>query len=64
LTAVATRDLTVPCDLVRARDRAAAWVVTGPLGHLWSVVADVTVLFARYGRARLLDERRPRGKRP
>jgi hypothetical protein len=23
--------------------------VTGPLGHLWSVVADVAVLLARYG---------------
>jgi hypothetical protein len=22
-------------------ERALAWVVTGPLGHLWSVVADV-----------------------
>jgi hypothetical protein len=24
------------------RERFAAWLVTGPLGHLWSVVADVT----------------------
>jgi hypothetical protein len=37
-------------------ERLAAWAVTGPLGHLWSVVADVTVLLARYGlyRARTL----------
>ena len=38
---------------MRARDRLAAWIVTGPLGHLWSVVADLAVLFARYGWARL-----------
>jgi hypothetical protein len=38
---------------VKARDRAAAWIVTGPIGHLWSVIADLAVLFARYGRARL-----------
>jgi hypothetical protein len=30
-----------------------AWVVTGPLGHLWSVLADVAVLLARYGRSRV-----------
>jgi hypothetical protein len=34
---------------VRAGDRFAAWVVTGPVGHLWSVVADVVVAFARHG---------------
>ena len=39
---------------MRARDRAAAWIVTGPLGHLWSVLADLTVLFARYGWSRLV----------
>jgi hypothetical protein len=38
---------------VRARERFAAWVVTGPLGHLWSVVADIAVLFARYGWKRM-----------
>jgi hypothetical protein len=47
------RRLTIPCEFVRARDRAAAWIVTGPLGHLWSVVADLAVLFARYGWSRL-----------
>jgi hypothetical protein len=37
-------------------ERLQAWIVTGPLGHLWSVVADVVVLWARYGlfRARKL----------
>jgi hypothetical protein len=39
---------------MRARDRAAAWIVTGPLGHLWSVLADLAVLFARYGWTRLV----------
>ena len=28
-------------------ERVAAWVVTGPLGHLYSVLADVAVLLAR-----------------
>jgi hypothetical protein len=45
--------LTVPCGFVRARDRAAAWIVTGPIGHLWSVLADVAVVLARYGWARV-----------
>jgi hypothetical protein len=53
-TAVAIRPLTIPCGFVNARDRAAAWIVTGPLGHLWSVIADLAVLLARYGRARLV----------
>jgi hypothetical protein len=43
---------------MRARERAAAWVVTGPLGHLWSVVADLTVLFARYGYGKARSLRR------
>jgi hypothetical protein len=38
---------------MRARDRAAAWIVTGPLGHLWSVTADVAVLFTRYAGRRV-----------
>jgi hypothetical protein len=38
---------------VNARGRAAAWIVTGPLGHLWSVIADLAVLFARYAWRRL-----------
>jgi hypothetical protein len=38
---------------MRVRDRAAAWIVTGPLGHLWSVVADLAVLFTRHGWSRL-----------
>jgi hypothetical protein len=35
-----------------AAERAAAWAVTGPLGHLYGTLADLTVLWARYGRHR------------
>ncbi|MGI8441106.1 MAG: hypothetical protein ACR2NV_13095 [Thermoleophilaceae bacterium] len=28
-------------------ERLLAWLYTGPLGHLYSVVVDVAVLFAR-----------------
>jgi hypothetical protein len=34
-------------------ERAQAWLVTGPLGHLWSALADVAVALARYGFSRL-----------
>jgi hypothetical protein len=34
-------------------ERAHAWLVTGPLGHLWSALADIAVLLARYGWSRL-----------
>ena len=29
-------------------DAVLAWVVTGPLGHLWSALADIVLLWARY----------------
>jgi hypothetical protein len=32
--------------------RLAAWVVTGPAGHLWGGVADWLELLARYAWAR------------
>ncbi|MDQ4048455.1 MAG: hypothetical protein M3131_03615 [Actinomycetota bacterium] len=37
-------------------ERLQAWLVTGPLGHLWSVVADLALFAARQlgRRARLL----------
>jgi hypothetical protein len=35
----------------RAR-RLAAWLVTGPVGHLYGGVADLTALLARYALAR------------
>jgi hypothetical protein len=34
-------------------ERLVAWLVTGPLGHLWSTLADVALLLARYARARV-----------
>jgi hypothetical protein len=34
-------------------ERLAAWAATGPPGHLWSVAADVAVLWTRYALARL-----------
>ena len=43
---------------MKAWDRLVAWIVTGPLGHLWSVLADLAVLFARYGWSRLKAARR------
>jgi hypothetical protein len=30
-------------------ERLMAWIVTGPLGHFWSVMVDVVVLWVRYG---------------
>jgi hypothetical protein len=38
-------------------ERAQAWLVTGPLGHLWSALADVAVLLARYAVARVRGRR-------
>jgi hypothetical protein len=35
-----------------ARRRLAAWIVTGPVGHLYGGVADLTALLARYALAR------------
>jgi hypothetical protein len=37
----------------RPLERAQAWLVTGPLGHLWSVTADVVLMWTRYALARL-----------
>jgi hypothetical protein len=31
-----------------AVEKLHAWIVTGPLGHLWSALADMTLLWARY----------------
>jgi hypothetical protein len=28
--------------------RAQAWLVTGPLGHAWSALVDIVLLWARY----------------
>lgn len=32
----------------RPGERLHAWVLTGPLGHLWSALADMTLIWARY----------------
>jgi hypothetical protein len=37
---------------VKPLDRFAAWAVTGPPGHFLSAVADIVVLWTRYGWAR------------
>jgi len=29
-------------------EQVQAWIVTGPLGHLWSALADMTIIWARY----------------
>jgi hypothetical protein len=34
------------------RTRFAAWMVTGPLGHLWGGVADWATLMGRWAWAR------------
>ncbi|HEX6461533.1 MAG TPA: hypothetical protein VF032_21665 [Thermoleophilaceae bacterium] len=34
-------------------ERAWAWLYIGPLGHLYGVVADISVLWARYSWWRL-----------
>jgi hypothetical protein len=45
-------------------ERLAAWIVTGPLGHLWSVVADVSAFGLRMlGRRMLAGARRRTGTR-
>jgi hypothetical protein len=31
-----------------AAEKLQAWIVTGPLGHLWSALADMTLIWVRY----------------
>jgi hypothetical protein len=38
---------------VRPRPRFAAWLYTGPLGHLYAGAADTAVLLTRFCWARL-----------
>jgi hypothetical protein len=38
----------------------AAWIVTGPLGHLWSGLADWLALLRAWARARI--HARPRSR--
>jgi hypothetical protein len=34
-------------------ERALAWIYTGPLGHLWSVAADISLMWLRWTGMRL-----------
>jgi hypothetical protein len=38
-----------------ALSRATAWIVTGPLGHLWSASVDILLLWVRYGWTRAMS---------
>jgi hypothetical protein len=31
-----------------AAEQLQAWIVTGPIGHLWSAMADIALIWARY----------------
>jgi hypothetical protein len=44
---------------VGARTRVAAWVVTGPVGHLYGGVADWAELLARYALGSARSRLRP-----
>jgi hypothetical protein len=34
-------------------EKLSAWVVTGPLGHLYGTLADIAVLWTRWALARV-----------
>jgi hypothetical protein len=48
LTAAGIEPVTVPCAFVSVGRRVQAWMVTGPLGHAWSALVDIVLLWARY----------------
>ncbi|GAC1325613.1 MAG: hypothetical protein NVS2B9_14700 [Myxococcales bacterium] len=50
--------------LARPRgERLLAWLYTGPLGHLYSALADISIMWAHLLRARIRSSiRRPRAK--
>jgi len=35
------------------RERLSAWLVTGPLGHLYGTLADIVLLWTRWGASRV-----------
>jgi hypothetical protein len=35
------------------REKLVAWIVTGPLGHLYGTVVDIAVLWVRWARERV-----------
>jgi hypothetical protein len=37
----------------RPREKLAAWLTTGPLGHLYGTLADITLLWVRWGASRV-----------
>jgi hypothetical protein len=41
----------------RSHEVLAAWIVTGPVGHLYAGVADWACVLVRYARARGRPER-------
>jgi hypothetical protein len=46
----------VAAPLARPRaERLLGWLYTGPLGHLYSAVADITVLWLRWAALRLRE---------
>jgi hypothetical protein len=34
-------------------ERVLAWLYTGPLGHLYGIVVDISAMWVRYGWGRL-----------
>jgi hypothetical protein len=42
----------------------AAWIVTGPLGHLYAGVADLLEALVRYAWARAREGRAEKGRAP
>jgi hypothetical protein len=46
----------VAAPLARPRaERLLGWLYTGPLGHLYSAVADITLLWLRWAARRLRE---------
>lgn len=43
-----------------AGERALAWLYTGPLGALWSAVADISMAWLRWMAGRLRERMRSR----
>ncbi|HET8674128.1 MAG TPA: hypothetical protein VFL87_10855 [Thermoleophilaceae bacterium] len=39
-------------------ERLLAWLYTGPLGHLYGVLADLAAMWVRYTRSRVRDRLR------
>ncbi|HET8821442.1 MAG TPA: hypothetical protein VFM57_07830 [Thermoleophilaceae bacterium] len=33
---------------MKAHERFEAWLVTGPLGHLWSALVDMAIVWTRW----------------